>query len=103
MKSNASLFAVVSLLVLPMTACLGPEDGDVDSVDEVDEAVVLGTAEPNANFPWVVRIDGNLSCHGVLIHPRWVLTAAHCLVNTFNGVTVSYSRTDAAGRVTSGS
>lgn len=62
------------------------------------------TTDLERNYPWSVRIGqtGGLDCRGTLIHPLWVLTAAHC-IGPFAGV-VTYSRTDpATGVVTGGS
>src|SRR4029078_3137327 len=46
------------------------------------------------NHPWSVYISGTggLNCRGTLIHPQWVLPAAHCK-GPYAG-TVSYTRTD---------
>ena len=53
--------------------------------------IVGGTFEPDYRYPWVVQISG---CKGVLLDPRWVLTAAHCITDRNLREIVTYSRTD---------
>ncbi len=54
---------------------------------QVSPRIVGGTEAPRGRYPWMVSlasraVSSNYSAHfcgGVLIHPHWVLTAAHCV------------------------
>lgn len=84
------MYAMRFLLIVLCACSVLP--GCVTTDSSGPSSVVGGVAEPNYRYPWVVRTSGTLTCHGVLIHPKWVLTAAHCVATSATGV--SFSRTD---------
>jgi hypothetical protein len=86
--TNLRLAALASL-AFTTSACMATIDDSGGG--DVGEAIVGGSFEPNYKFPWEVSLNG---CHGVLIDPSWVLTAAHCVPTNGWSRKVSFTRTD---------
>jgi secreted trypsin-like serine protease len=51
-------------------------------VELPEEQIIGGSPAVIGQFPWMVRLkkNGEFICGGALIHPKWVLTAQHCIL-----------------------
>lgn len=84
-----SLLSIAGLALAPQAPALAGDD---------TEMIVGGTPAPDGKYPFQVRIYGSPSdtigfCGGSIIDAQWVLTAAHCLMDT-QAVTVGFGSTD---------
>jgi MYXO-CTERM domain-containing protein len=66
-----------ALFLALMLGCQAP--GSLDAISEVPQPIVGGNECTACQWPSTVMLIGSLVCTGVLVHPRVVLTAKHCL------------------------
>lgn len=81
---------LILLLLATMTFAMPPtvqaQDGNPPP-PELDPKIIGGVVATNGEIPWQVALVGGSAidlyngqfCGGSLIHPSWVLTAAHCV------------------------
>ncbi len=84
-RENATHPHVRKTLLLVLATLFVPLSSKAEEI--IRPSIVGGSNSPLNAYPWMVAlvrfdrdsIDEGQFCGGVLIHPKWILTAAHCV------------------------
>nr|XP_044614818.1 kallikrein-1 isoform X1 [Equus asinus] len=64
-----------------LVLCLDLSLGETGALPPIQSRIIGGWECEKHSKPWQVAVyhQGHFQCGGVLVHPQWVLTAAHCM------------------------
>jgi secreted trypsin-like serine protease len=96
-RTTSSIFAILLMAVLFFNSVsVTKAQDDPPPTPGIDGRIIGGVVASNGEIPWQVALVGGASvdlfqsqfCGGSLIHPQWVLTAAHCITELDDSVTL---------------
>ncbi|XP_044614814.2 kallikrein-1E2 isoform X1 [Equus asinus] len=68
-----------------LVLCLDLSLGETGALPPIQSRIIGGWECEKHSKPWQVAVyhQGHFQCGGVLVHPQWVLTAAHCMSDDY--------------------